>query len=126
MKIIESIDESIDLENRGPSSSRLYNKIAIIVSLIGLIMFVISAIMYQINNVLGLNIFASVIIPDIAMLVTSIYLAVAERLRAKYLGAIVALILAGALLACLIGFVVFELCVYGQLYIAPFNPPPHL
>ena len=110
MKIIQSIDESIDLENRGPSSSRLYNKIAIIVSLIGLIMFFISAITYQINNALGLNVFAAVVIPIIVLLVAAVYLAIAERLRAKYLGAIVALILSGALLACLIGFTVFELC----------------
>ena len=124
MKIEESITNSVDLENRSPQSTRLFTKIAIISALIALILFFVSAITYQIDNKLGLSVFASVIIPIIVLFVGSLYLAICERLRAKYMSAIVALILTALIAACLIAFVTFELMTYGEIFIAPFNPPP--
>lgn len=126
MKIEQSLNESIDLEERSPTSSKLFTKLSIISSLIALLMFFGCAIMYQINHTLGLNAFAAVLIPKTLLLIISLYLGIAERLRGKYMGAVIALLLCVALTLAIISVFVFELAVYGEVFIAPFNPPPTL
>ncbi len=124
MSLKDSINNSVDLEDRSPQSTKLFTKIAILASTIALLLFFICVITYQINHTLGLNVFASVFLPMAILFIIAIYLAIAERLRAKYLGAIIAIILSFILLICIIAFVIFELVTFGQIYIAPFNPPP--
>lgn len=58
------------------------------------------------------------------LLLISAYLSIAERLRAKYLGSIIALITIAITVLCIVGFMIFELITYDVIFLAPFNPPP--
>ncbi len=126
MSLKDSINNSVDLENRSPQSTRLFTKIAILASTIALLLFFICIVTYQIDSILGLNIFAAVFFPMSILFIIAIYLAIAERLRAKYLGAIIAIIISCIVFICIFSFLIFELIKYGQIFIAPFNPPPVL
>ncbi len=126
MSLKDSINNSVDLENRSPISTRLYTKTAILASTIALLLFFICVVTYQIDYILGLNIFAAVFFPMVILFIIAIYLAIAERLRAKYLGAIIAIIISCIVFICILSFLILELIKYGQIFIAPFNPPPVL
>lgn len=122
MKIEDAINNSVDLENRSPQSTKLFTKLAILISTIALLMFFISVVTYQIDHTLGLNVFASIFIPMAILFIIAVYLAIAERLRAKYMGAIIAIIISCLVFICIVAAIIFELVKYGELFIAPFNP----
>ena len=125
MSIKDSIDDSVDLENRSPQSTRLFTKVAITASTLSLLLLFVSAITYQIDSVLGLNVFASVFIPAAILFIAGFYLAITERLRAKYMGARIAIIISCIAFIALMTVIIFELVKYGEIFIAPFNPPDH-
>lgn len=124
MSIKDSIDNSIGLEDRSPQSTRLFTKIAILSSSIALLLFLICLIAYQIDKIVGLNIFASIFIPNIILFLIAFYLALAERLRAKYMSARIALIISCLVFISIVSFLIFEYIRYGAIFIAPFNPVP--
>lgn len=124
MSIKDSINNSVDLENRSPQSTRLFTKIAILSSTVALLLFFICVVSYQIDHIVGLKVFASVFIPMVILFIIAIYLAIAERLRAKYMGARIAIIISCLVFICVVTFLIFELIRYGAIYVAPFNPPP--
>lgn len=122
MKIEESIDNSVGLEERSPQSTKLYTKISLLFSTVALLLFFLSVVTYQIDEVVGINVFSATFIPMAIGFVISLYLALVERLRAKYLGARMAVILSTSVFICIVAFVVYELIKYHQLFVAPFNP----
>lgn len=124
MSFKDSINNSVDLEDRSPQSTRLFTKIAILSSTIALLLFFICVVTYQVNEILGLNVFASVFLPSVILFIIAIYLAISERLREKYLGAIIAIIISCIVAICIVAFLIYELIVYGEIFVAPFNPPP--
>ncbi|MCH5163434.1 MAG: hypothetical protein J1F36_00285 [Clostridiales bacterium] len=124
MSIQDSLDDSVDLENRSPQSTRLFTKIAILASTVDLLLFFVCVVTYQIDEILGLNVFGSVFLPMVILIIIALYLAIAERLRAKYLGARIAIIISCLVFILVITFVIIEYIKYGKIYIAPFNPPP--
>lgn len=124
MSIKDSIDNSVDLENRSPQSTKLFTKIAIFVSTVALLLIFICVVAYQIDKIVGLNIFAAIFIPTVILFLTAFYLALAERLRQKYMGAIFAIIISSLVFIAIVAFMIFELVTYRQIFIAPFNPPP--
>ena len=124
MSIQDSLDDSVNLESRSPQSTRLFTKIAILASTVDLLLFFICVVTYQIDEILGLNVFASVFLPMVIIVIISLYLAIAERLRAKYLGARIAIIISCLVFILVITFVIIVYIKFGSIYIAPFNPPP--
>jgi len=124
MNFEDSINHSVELENRSPQSTRLFTKIAMFASISALLLFFVCIICYKINETLGLNMFSSVIVPMGVLLLISAYLAITERLRAKYLGSIIALMVMAVTVLCVVGFMIFELITYDVIFLAPFNPPP--
>lgn len=126
MKLEDSINNSIDLENRSPQSTKLFTKIAILISTLALLIYFICIITYQVDNLLGLHVFSATFIPMVILFVLALFLAVSERLREKYLGAQIAIMISVALFLCLAAFVIFELVKYENFYVAPFNTPPPL
>lgn len=126
MKLEDSINNSIDLENRSPQSTKLFTKIAILISTLALLIYFICIITYQVDNLLGLHVFSATFIPMVILFVLALFLAVSERLREKYLGAQIAIMISVALFLCLAAFVIFELVKYKNFYVAPFNSPPRL
>lgn len=124
MNLKDSITDSVELEERSPASTRLYTKVAMLASAVDLLLFFVSVITYQIDEELGLNVLSAVLLPMLILLIAAFYLAVAERLRAKYLGANIAIILCVVMALCVLGCIVYELVKYGKVYVAPFNPPP--
>lgn len=124
MSIQDSLDDSVNLESRSPQSTRLFTKIAILASTVDLLLFFVCIVTYQIDEILGLNVFASVFLPMVIIIIIALYLAIAERLRAKYLGARIAIIISCLVFILMITFVIIVYIKYGKIYIAPFNPPP--
>lgn len=126
MRIEDSIENSVELEERSPQSTRLYTKIAIIISTLSLILFFVSVITYQIDHVLGLNVFAATFVPMLILFTVSFYLAVAELLRVKSMGARIAIIISVLSLLATLTFMFFELITYKKIFIAPFTSPPSI
>lgn len=126
MSIEDSINNSVDLEERSPQSTKFYTKLSIIASIISLLLFFIGVIAYQIDELCGLNIFASIYIPMLILFTFAFYLALCERLRQKYLSARLAVFLSILSLLATLSFMALELIKYGKIYIAPFTPAPIL
>lgn len=126
MSIEDSINNSVDLEKRSPNSTKLFTKLSIIASIISLLLFFIGVIAYQVDELCGLNIFAAIYMPMLILFTFSFYLAICERLRAKYMGARLAIIISVLSLMATLTFMAFELIKYGKIFIAPFTPAPVL
>ncbi len=126
MALEDSINNSVDLEERSTKSTRLYTKISISASILSLLLFFIGVIAYQIDHLLGINIFAATYVPMLILFTFSFYLAVCERLRAKYLSARIAIFISVLSLIATLTFMVFELIKFKEIFIAPFNRAPVL
>lgn len=124
MTTSEELDNSIDLEEKSPPSSSLFNRLSLLCATVDLLLIVIGIITYQINHKVGLNVISSIYIPAIILWLFAMYLAVTERLRASYLSAKVSIFLCVLIAAMLIAIAVYEAVKFGTFYIAPFNPPP--
>ena len=108
MTTSEELDNSINLEEKSPPSTSLFNRLSLLCATIALLLIIIGVISYQVDSDVGLNVIASIYLPSTIIWLFAMYLAIAERLRASYLAAVA----------------VFEVIKYGSFYIAPFNPPP--
>ncbi len=126
MRIEDSINNSVDLEERSPNSTKLFTRMSIIASITSLFVFFVGVIAYQIDELIGLNVFSSIFIPMLILFTFSFYLAVCERLRAKYLSARLAVLLSILSLIATLAFMALELIKYGRIYIAPFSLAPVL
>ena len=124
MSVQDSINDSVDLEERSPQSTRLFTKVAILISTVALLLLFVCVVLYQADEILGINVFASIFIPEVILFLIAFYLAIAERLRAKYMGARIAIIISALVFIGVMAFMFFELIKHQEIYIAPFNPPP--
>lgn len=124
MSVQDSIHDSVDLEERSPQSTRLFTKVAILISTVALLLLFGCIILFQVDEILGINVFSSIFIPEVILFLIAFYLAITERLRAKYMGARLAILITILVFIGIMGFIAFELIKYHEIFIAPFNPPP--
>lgn len=124
MTTSEELDNSINLEEKSPPSTSLFNRLSLLCATIALLLIIIGVISYQVDSDVGLNVIASIYLPSTIIWLFAMYLAIAERLRASYLAARVSIFLCIIIVMLLTAVAVLEVIKYGSFYIAPFNPPP--
>lgn len=123
MKIIDELNQSIDIDNKSSHADRIYNGLSFTAAVLSCALLLAALIAYLVDPAKGLFVFAVVFYPTAVLIVVSYVFGIAELLRNRYFTTILAVVLTSAVLIGTVVFIILQGALLNNVAIFPFYKP---
>ena len=115
------IDDSVEMDSKCSYSHGVFTLVTIIAISASAVMEVLCAILFLVNEELGLYVYQLLFYPTAIGLIITFFYSIPELLRNIYMSSLLAVILAGVLTVLLIVSIILQAVFLGKVYIIPFS-----
>lgn len=120
MKLLNDINQSIEIENKSSHADRLFNGLSLTGSLLACALLLGALIAYAVDVQSGLIAFACVFYPLVVFEIVAFVFGIQELVRNRYFTSILSVSLASVVLLGTVAFLILQGVYFGGVAVFPF------